>query len=163
MEELIQKAQKGDIQAYNAIVKLIEKDLYKIACIKLKSDDDIFDAIQNTLLNVYKNIRRLRNVQYFKSWVIKILTNECNAIYRINMRNNKIIEKVSNSYIQNIKETCDISIVEEFDDIIYKLNPDEQLIFILYYRDKYSCDEISKIIKRNKNTIKSKLNRGRKK
>lgn len=164
MEELIQKAQKGDSIAYTELVKILEKDLYRIAFTRLKNDDDIFDAIQNTLLNVYKNIKKLRKVQYFKTWVIKILINECNTIYRNNVKHSKIIEKVSDLNIEYIEESIDnIGAFKEFNEMILKLNSDEQLIFTLYYKDKYSCEDISKITKINKNTIKSKLDRGREK
>lgn len=164
MEELIEKAQKGDNRAYTELVKILEKDLYRIAFTRLKNDDDIFDAIQNTLINVYKNIKKLKNNQYFKTWVIKILINECNRIYRYNMKHDKIAEKVSDINVEYIEKSIeDIGTFKDFNEMILKLNSDEQLIFTLYYKDKYSCEEISKITKINKNTIKSKLDRGREK
>ncbi len=162
MEELIEKARNGDSIAYTEIVRIFEKDLYRIAFTRLKNDDDIFDAIQNTLMNVYKNIKKLKNVQYFKTWMIKILLNECNKIYRNNIKNNLIVEKASEMTIEYI-ENGDIATFKEFNDLILKLSSEEQLIFTLYYKDNYSCEEISKITKINKNTIKSKLDRGREK
>lgn len=162
MEELIEKAKKGDSIAYTELVKLFEKDLYRIAFTRLRNDDDIFDAIQNTLLNVYKNIKKLKNIQYFKTWMIKILLNECNKIYHNNMKNDLIVEKVSDTSIEYI-ENGDIDTFKEFNNLILKLTLEEQLIFTLYYKDGYSCDEISRITKINKNTIKSKLDRGREK
>lgn len=162
MEELIEKARNGDSIAYTEIVRIFEKDLYRIAFTRLKNDDDIFDAIQNTLMNVYKNIKKLKNVQYFKTWMIKILLNECNKIYRNNMKNNLIVEKASEINIEYIENDYS-GIFKEFNDLILKLSSEEQLIFTLYYKDNYSCEEISKITKKNKNTIKSKLDRGREK
>ena len=39
----------------------------------LKNDDDTCDAIQETLVSAYKNLKSLREPQYFSSWIIKIL------------------------------------------------------------------------------------------
>ena len=54
MEELIQKAKNGDKEAFTTIMLSLEKDLYKIAKTRLKNDDDIYDAIQETIIEDLK-------------------------------------------------------------------------------------------------------------
>ena len=161
MEELIKHAINGDVESFTKVVKNYEKDLYRIARTRLYSDDDIADAIQNTMLIIFRNFKKLRKIEFFKTWMIKILINECNKIYRINLKNSSIKDKLYNQkavYYQNFEKQWD-----EFDKLILNLSYEEQLIFTLYYKDKYSCDEISKIIKMKKSTVKSKLVRGREK
>ena len=102
MEELIEKAKKGQIDAYTKLIKSIDKDLYRIAYTKLKNNDDINDAIQNTMLIMFKNIKKLRENTYFKSWIIKILINECNKIIKDNIKRNKIVEKSVDKLNTNI-------------------------------------------------------------
>lgn len=166
MEELILKAEKGDLNSFNSLMKLLEKDLYRIAGIRLKSNEDICDAIQNTMINVYKNIKKVKDIKFFKTWVIKILINECNTIYKINLKNNnflkKIIENEKDKIILN-EEMDENKFFIEFDKLIDGLNSDEQLIFILFYKYQYSSKEISNIMKINSQTVKSKLYRGRNK
>ena len=82
MEELVEKAKKNDKRAFAELVTSIEKELYLIAKAKLKNDDDIGDAIQETIYKSYKNIKKIRDNSIFKTWVIKILLNECNNIYK---------------------------------------------------------------------------------
>ena len=82
MEELVEKAKNDDKRAFSELIMATEKELYLIAKSKLKSDDDIGDAIQETIYKSYKNIKKLRDNSVFKTWIIKILINECNNIYK---------------------------------------------------------------------------------
>lgn len=159
MEEFIKKAKNGDITAYTELIKKIEKDLYRIAYIKIKNNDDINDAIQNTMIIMFKNIKKLKEDKYFKTWIIKILINECNKIIKENSRRNKIMEKIVDN--MNLKSISNNEEFMNFNNMIEKLSSDEQLIFSLYYKDKFSCEEISQIVKIKKGTVQSKLDRGR--
>ena len=89
MDELILKAKNGDKTSFTELMLQIKEELYKVAKIRLRNDDDVFDAIQETMLVSYKSLKKLKNNQYFKTWVIKILINECNKIY--NYKNKKKI------------------------------------------------------------------------
>lgn len=90
MEELVEKAQKGDNQAFANLIIGIESDLYKIARMRLNNEDDIKEAVQETIIKAYSSLKKLRNAKFFKTWIIRILINECNDIYKINK---KIIQK----------------------------------------------------------------------
>ena len=82
MEELIYKAKNGDEEAFTQLIIQIEQDLYKIARIRLACQDDINDAIQETIIETFKSIKKIKHPQYFKTWVIKVLINKCNKIFR---------------------------------------------------------------------------------
>ncbi len=49
--------------------------MYKVAKVRSNSEEDIGDAIQDTILSDYKSICSLKEVNYFKTWIIKILIN----------------------------------------------------------------------------------------
>ncbi len=86
MEELITKAKSGNEIAFTELILQMKDEFYKIAKIRLKNDDDVFDAIQETMLLAYKSLKKLKYNQYFKTWIIKILINECNKIYKNNKK-----------------------------------------------------------------------------
>ena len=163
MEELIKKIQKGDEVAFKQLTQSMEKDLYVIAKLRLKNDDDIKDAIQNTMISVYKNAKKMRNIKYFKTWMFRILINECNKIYNSNNRKNNILDKLKvNSTYNNYENS--IQLIDDklnFESIINQLNYDEKIIITLYYHSQFSCAEISKLLKININTVKSRLKRAK--
>lgn len=160
MEELVKKAKNNDEEAFDKLITLIEKEMYLIAKTRLKNDDDIADALQETILKCFQNIYKLRDAKLLKTWTIKILINECNKIYRkkekykISLEDNEI-EK----YIKLEENYNNIG----FDILIRKLEDDEKLILTLYYCSGYTTKEIGKILHKSENTIKSKMLRSKKK
>ena len=102
MEELVEKAKKNDEIAFNELIISIEKEIYLIARTRLKNEEDIADAMQETIISCYKNLKKLRENSFFKTWTIKILINECNKIYKKNQKYNISYEEENiDNYIQN--------------------------------------------------------------
>lgn len=56
MELLIKKAQNGDKEAFISIINEHLQMMYKVAKTRLTSEEDIGDAIQETILSAYKSI-----------------------------------------------------------------------------------------------------------
>ena len=103
MEELVEKAKNGDKNSFTKLMLMAERELYYIAKSRLKNDDDVYDAIQETTIIAYKNIEKLKENQYFKTWLIRILINETNLIYKRNKKRNLIpFEEIANA--QNIND-----------------------------------------------------------
>ena len=160
MEELVEKAKNNDKLAFSKLIKSIEKELYLTAKTRLKNEDDMEDAIQETVFKCYKNIKMLRDNSLFKAWAIKILINECNNIYR---RKNKNIISYEEKEMENYISADNDDEKMEFELLIQDLSYEEKIILTLYYYSRYTIREISKIAKVNQNTIKGKMARARKK
>ena len=162
MEELIKEAQNGDKNAFNKIFIAINDDLYKIAKSRISNEDDIADAVQETMIATFKNIKKLRDPSQFKKWVITILINKCNRIYRRKYKNDVSIDEYN---LDDIKTNNIIDIENDlnFFDIIKNLNYNERIIIVLYYMEEYTVKEIKEILKMNENTINTHLYRARQK
>lgn len=162
MEELIKKIQSGDENAFKQLVQSMENDLYRIAKTRLRNDEDIMDAIQNTMIYTYKNSKKVKNLEFFKTWMIKILINECNKIYNSNKKNEKIFNRVVKNSSFNLYDTPIQNINDKinFENLIDKLNYDERMIITLHYNSQFSCTQIAKILNISVNTAKSRLTRG---
>lgn len=72
--ELARLAKKGDKSAFSKLIKIYEKDLYRVSIAMLKNDDDALGGIQDAILKDFKSIKNLREPEYFKTWLIKILS-----------------------------------------------------------------------------------------
>lgn len=131
--------------------------LYRVAFSILKTEDEINDAISNTTVIVFEKIYTLKNKEYFKTWLTRILINECYKIYN---QNKKIV------YLENYdKEKLihnDTYVDDDIKNIVKKLDKDLRQIVILYYFEDFSIKEIAKIIKIPEGTVKSRLSRARK-
>ena len=167
MEELIEKAKNGEKEAFVNLMLLYEKDLYKIAKLRLNNYDDICDAVQETILMAFKSIKKLKHTEYFKTWIIKILINETNNIYRQTSKrkivsfeeieNVDAISTLSNSNIENVEELID------FNFICKNLKYEDRVIIALYYIENFTDKEIGKILKLKEKTVTTKRIRAKQK
>ena len=66
MEELIRMAQNGDEIAFTNLIMLINDDLYKIAKSRITNETDIEDAIQETMIETYKSIKKLNEPRKYQ-------------------------------------------------------------------------------------------------
>lgn len=162
MEELILSAQNGNEEAFTKLILSINDDLYKIAKTRISNEDDIADAVQETMIEAYKSIKKLNSPNKFKKWVITILINKCNRIYRRKYKNDVSIDEFNLDYVKT-NNIIDIENDLNFFDIIKNLNYNERIIIVLYYMEEYTVKEIKEILKMNENTINTHLYRARQK
>lgn len=156
MDILVKKAIKGDPKAFMELIDINELALYKAAKAILNNEEDIGDAIQETILAAYKSIGSLKKVEYFKTWLTRILINKCNDIIRKNSKIVFIDEYKDKGYTENIEENLD------FKDAFEKLPNDQKVVLNLYYVSGFNSREIAEILGEKENTIKSRISRGKK-
>ena len=155
--KLVRKSKKGNNLAFSILIKSYEKDLYKVAIAMTKNEDDALDCIQEAILQAYINIKDLRQDEYFKTWLIKILINKCNALLK---KNKKILNlDVNTSKNDKVEQSEKL----ELKDSINNLDSDLKIIVILYYYEDMSIKDISESLNIPQGTIKSRLSRARSK
>ena len=81
-ESLINKAKKGDQNAYNKLIHRIEPDIKKICHSYFSSNEDAEDAEQESYFIIYRSLAGLgrapiRDPGKFRAWAKKITRNEC--------------------------------------------------------------------------------------
>ena len=59
----------------------VEKSLFFVALGYLHNTEDAKDAVQDAALSAYRSFHRLRNVQYFKTWITRIVINRCKDFF----------------------------------------------------------------------------------
>lgn len=158
MELLIKRAQKGDEEAFIAVIDTLMPQMYKVAKARLKNEEDIGDAIQETILSAFANLKKVKEPVYFKTWITKILMNKCNDI----VRKNKVL------YVDDYGELQGEQIVKdnieqelEFDNMLSYLSVEYRLVIVLHYVNKFKTKEIAEILNEKEGTIKSRLHRAR--
>lgn len=165
MKDLIKKLKEGDEAAFKELTIKLQNDLYRIAKTRLQNEDDIHDAIQNTMIITYNNVKKIRNEDSFRYWMIHVLINECNKIYNYNKKNIETCNRIltENKYEDFSNPMYDINSKLDFDSLLEKINYDEKIVLTLHYSSQYSCSQIAKLLNLNVNTVKSRLNRGKEK
>lgn len=150
-KQLVNKIKKGQLQFLVQWLEDNKDKLYKISWSYLYNHADIEDVFQDTLIKVYENVHTLKNPNYFESWYISILLNEC----RKKLRENK--KEVLKENVEN-----DEYHIDQY-DFFQELNSIDDIykeVIVLKYISGYTQEEISNILDIPIGTVKSRLYRG---
>jgi RNA polymerase sigma-70 factor (ECF subfamily) len=77
--ELVERATRGDGEAFDALARLVGDRCMAIAFRILRDADQAEDAVQTALIIAWRELRTLRDPDRFEPWLHRILTNECYA------------------------------------------------------------------------------------
>jgi RNA polymerase sigma-70 factor (ECF subfamily) len=80
--ELILNYLAGDISAFNVLVRKNQDELYNFL-VKYTGDREVArDIMQQTFILVYKKLKKLQEIEKFKSWLYTIAVNQCKNYFR---------------------------------------------------------------------------------
>ena len=136
-------------------VRDAEAMLYHISKSILKNDSDCGDAVQETILKAYEKLPTLKKEKYFRTWITRILINECKGILR--KRKNVIPYE---EYMDNMRLTEEDRYRHLYMALM-ELPEDLRILVTLYYLEGFSQKEISEALDIPEGTIKSRLSRAR--
>lgn len=155
VELLVEKAKKGDAEAFITLMEENKQSMYKVARGFLSSQEDVADAMAETVLKCYEKIGSLKQNSYFKTWMIRILINNCKDILRKQKR------YVPSEEISETEDGASQGKILEFQELIEPLGEQDRSIFTLYYVYGMKAKEIAAYMNMKENTVLSRLKRGR--
>ncbi|WP_216827460.1 RNA polymerase sigma factor [Alkalihalobacterium elongatum] len=155
--KIVKKAKKGDVDSFEQLILIHKLTMYRVAKTILSRDEDCADAMQEAILKAFQSIHTLREPAFFKSWLIRILMNECHQLHR--QRRNLT------SYDRLVEPFSDDKGYEkiEIQEILDTLPSEQRQLLKLFHIEDLSIQEISQIYETPENTIKTKLRRAREK
>src|SRR6187399_2935862 len=82
MRELVDRAKQGDRDAFEELARVVATRLYATAMLVLRDADLAGEAVQETLIDLWRKLPTLRDSQAFEAWLNKILIRRCYAAGR---------------------------------------------------------------------------------
>ena len=155
-KELVKKAKKHDKDAFSELMREHKLSMYKVAKAILKNEEDIADAMQDTILDCWEKMHTLRKPEYFKTWLIRILINNCNKIY--NQRARWVLGD----------ELPEEGVVDhdyagvEWNEMMHCLNEKQRIVVELYYVERLKVREIAEVLHIGQSAVKGRLQSSRK-
>ena len=136
-----------------------QHQMYATAKSILKDDHDCADAIQETIVKAFAKLDTLRKDQFVKTWLMRILMNEC---YNICRKSEKILP--IDQYMEQIeapqKESWNYG---ELYEAVQELQEELRIPVVLYYVEDFSCREIAEILGISEGAVQKRLARAREK
>lgn len=134
-----------------------QHQMYATAKAILKDDHDCADAIQETIVKAFAKLDTLRRDRFVKTWLMRILMNEC---YNICRRSEKILP--IDQYMEQIetpqKERENYG---ELYEAVQELREELRIPVVLHYVEDLSCREIAEMLDISEGAVQKRLARAR--
>lgn len=164
-EEIVKLVREEDKELYAEIIRRYRTKLSHYLQKFTKDKDELEDVLQSVFLKAYQNLYGFDVNRKFSSWIYRIAHNE--AINHIKKnRNNinldlveyKILDEGAGIHSRIEKDFVDRAVK----DALLKLKDKYRDPLILFYLEGRSYEEISDILRINKNTVGILIMRGKK-
>jgi RNA polymerase sigma-70 factor (ECF subfamily) len=147
--ELVQAAKRGDDEAFYRLVCAHKEQLYRIALGYLKNEEDALEAVQEATCRAYIKLHKLRQPQFFGTWIIRILMNCCLDELKRRRPLTAIVHEPA-----SVREDADPARVV-IETALDKLEPKYRQVIILKYYEDWTIREIAEALGRPDSTVKT--------
>lgn len=165
-EELVERAKRGDVDAYERIVETYQGIAFRVAYVVCSDEADAEDAAQEGFVKAYRALGRFRRGAPLKPWLLQIVANEARNRRRIAGRRSK-------TWLRAAAETrpgdaapspeaavLDAELHEELLAAVNELRDEERLVVACRFFLDLSEAETADTLGIRKGTVKSRLSRG---
>ena len=173
-QKLVEKAQKGDKQAFSILVEKYQLKLYRLISRMVRDQSEIEDIVQDSFIKAYRAINSFRGDSAFYTWLYRIGINTAKNHLVSLGRRPKAMDAVDIEEIENFQDAQDLRSVETPEttlmnnQITATVNnaaeslPDElKQAFKLREMDGHSYEEISEMMGCPIGTVRSRIFRAR--
>jgi RNA polymerase sigma-70 factor (ECF subfamily) len=172
---LIEQSRRGNVDAFEELIRDYKKIAYNIALRVLRNVEDAEDVSQEALIKVFKNIQNFNMQSTFKVWMYRIVVNACLDFKRkktvdtfsidesVDIGGSSEVQREISDNSNNPDELVEKNYTTEMvGNALNKLDDDYKTIIVLRDIQGFSYNEISQILSCNLGTVKSRLSRARK-
>jgi RNA polymerase sigma-70 factor (ECF subfamily) len=162
--ELISRAQRGEVVAFEQLVYRYDRKVLSIASLYARDDEDAKDIYQEAFLRIYRGLSGFRGTSLFSTWLYRVVTNVCLSHLR-KSRNVAYVSlerdttgqaaaatATSGETPDNIYQNAEISV--EVKNALATLPNQQRLVFILRHYQELKLGEIAVMMNCAEGTVK---------
>lgn len=171
---LIDRARRGDMAAFDQLVRRYERTVYNTAYRLCGSYDDASDMAQEAFVRAWNNLKSFRGDSAFSTWMHRIVTN-------VFLDDRKRRRSRPTRSLDEVIDLDESSVQRQFEDptpgpsekaegderrqilekAILTLPEAQRAVIVLYHMQGLAYEEIAEITRLPMGTVKSRLNRAR--
>ena len=158
MADLVQRARRGDGDAFEELVAFTGDRCLAIAYRLLRDLARAEDAVQQAFIQVWRSLPSLSDDERFEAWLTRILVNECYADMRRHRRRPTVALRPDDD--QHPAERDPYLSVEQRDQLeraFAHLSPEQRAAFVLHHHAGMSLDDIADVTRAPLGTVKSRI------
>ncbi len=160
-KSLIQRAQKGNHDAFAALVEEHQHYVYNLALRVVKDENEALDLTQETFVRAWTALPHFKGQSQLRTWLYRIVTNLC---YNRLPKLRRSLNDLGDDVMEDIPETNFNSPASEFESnetrqhlnkAIQNLDANYQLLITLRYQNELSYEEIASTLNLPLGTVKT--------
>lgn len=165
--ELINRAQRGDVESFRLLVESARVNVYRLAYDLTSNRHDAEDLSQEVFLKAYRSLNKFRGDSKWSSWLYRITVNSCYDYHKSGatkvMKKQEEIESSENKnacHSTNItpdKITDSAIIQENIEKALKQLTPRERSVFVLRHYHDLPLKQIAETLEIADGTVKTLL------
>ena len=159
--DLIRKARRGDVEAYNLLISRWEKRVYNYLLRIVGDREDALDLSQDVFLKAYQNLRKLDDPARFAPWLFRIAHNEAFSSFRKKRPEGETTVPQSDfagdDIPANVSPAFPIELSIAVTTALGKLHADQREAVILKIYQGFKFEEMAEILSCPVSTVKSRL------
>jgi RNA polymerase sigma-70 factor (ECF subfamily) len=155
--ELVERLQKGDVEAFDLIYEKYSGKLYAFGLKYLRSTDEAEELIQSVFQKVWENYKNLKKKSSFKSFLFTIAYNDICKLFR---KRNYLQKFISDTLYQNSQSSSETEdridykfVLERVQRIVEKLPEKQKTIFLKSRQEGKSTKEIAEEVGLSPGTV----------
>lgn len=154
---MVQRAQAGDRDAYEQLAREVSQPLFLTASRILRDTDAAEDAVQLTLVAIWRDLRTLRDPERFSAWAYRTLVRFCNLEGRRKRRAGVTFVEIGESSVVTGDDTDLVIVRDELATAFAALSLDHRTVIVLRHVAGLSLGEIAEILDIPYGTVGSRL------
>jgi len=157
--DLIRKARKGDLEAYNSLISRWEKRVYNYLLRIVGHREDALDLSQDVFLKAYQNLRKLEDPARFAPWLFRIAHNEAYSLFRKRRPESDSSEPESagDEITVGGRGVFPVELTIAVSTALDRLTADQREAVVLKIYQGFKFEEMAEILSCPVSTIKSRL------
>ena len=171
--ETIQKAQEGDDDAYNDIVRLYRRRILGTVYRLIGRTEDVEDVAQDVFVRLYYSLKQLREPGVFEPWLYKLTTNAAYDYLRKRRRaashvrmadmseEQMVVADAAESGRRDADERKQTEVRELLDALFVEVKDEDRVLLTLKEIEGLTLKELAEIYDVNENALKVRLFRAR--
>jgi RNA polymerase sigma-70 factor, ECF subfamily len=157
VEELVERAQRGDRDAFGSLVQLTSDRMYAIASRILRDADLAEDALQGALITAWRSLPTLRDPARFEAWLRRLLVHACYAEARRRRSWTSTIRVLPVDGPVGPDGLLSIVDRDALDRAFRRLSIEQRAVFVLHHHLGLALTEIAETIGIPAGTARSRL------
>jgi len=153
--DLIAKARRGSVDAYNVLVSRWERRVFNYLLRLVAHREDALDLSQDVFLKAYQNLRKLDDPAKFPAWLFRIAHNEAYSLLRKNRPDGELAAEPRSGEASARMYPMELTLAVQ--GALGRLTEEQREAVVLKIYQGFKFEEMAEILACPVSTIKSRL------